>query len=155
VGGVMPVLPEPRVSVITLGVSNLAAMVDFYTGVLGFEDRGIRGEIAFFNAGGVVLGLWDEAKLAADAGLSGTSEAGASRRFALAFNARSQEEVDVIFGRLAEAGVPITCPPHKAAWGGYSGYFADPEENLWEVVFNPFWQMDTGGMVRIPDRKER
>lgn len=150
----MAILPEPRVSVITLGVRDLGAMTAFYTDLLGFEDRGIRGEIAFFNAGGVVLGLWDEARLAADAGLVQAGDPVAFRRFALAFNTRSPEEVDLIFGRLADAGVRITCAPHRAAWGGYSGYFADPEDNLWEVVFNPFWQMDAGGLVQIPARKE-
>ncbi|MFN7055547.1 VOC family protein [Hyphomonas sp.] len=150
----MGVLPEQRVSVITLGVRDLAGMIRFYTDVLGFEDRGVKGEVAFFNAGGMVVGLWDETKLADDAGLAEGSRTG-FKGFALAFNARSEAEVDGIFARLAEAGVSIPKPPHKAYWGGYSGYFADPEGNAWEVAFNPFWPIDEAGRVSIPRGKEQ
>jgi len=150
----MAVLPEQRLSIITLGVKDLGAMVRFYTEVLGFEDRGVKGEVAFFNAGGMALGLWDEAKLAADAGMDADRK-GEFRGFALAFNARSIEEVDGIFDRLGKAGVRIPKPPHKTYWGGYSGYFADPEGNAWEVAFNPFWPMDEAGRVTVPAPKER
>jgi uncharacterized protein len=150
----MPVLPEQRLSIITLGVSDLGAMVRFYTDVLGFEDRGVKGEVAFFNAGGMALGLWDEAKLAKDAGMDADRK-GEFRGFALAFNARSIEEVDGIFDRLGKAGVRIPKAPHKTYWGGYSGYFADPEGNAWEVAFNPFWPMDEAGRVTVPAPKER
>lgn len=150
----MGVLPEQRVSIITLGVKDLEGMVRFYTEVLGFEDRGVKGEVAFFNAGGMALGLWDEGKLAADAGLAG-DRSGSFRGFALAFNARSAEEVDRIFDRLGKSGVRIPKPPHKTYWGGYAGYFADPEGNAWEVAFNPFWPMDEAGRVTVPEPKER
>jgi len=150
----MAALPEQRLSIITLGVKDLAAMVSFYTDVLGFEDRGVKGEVAFFNAGGMALGLWDETKLAADAGMEADRKGG-FRGFALAFNARSIEEVDAIFSRLGEAGVRIPKAPHKTYWGGYSGYFADPEGNAWEVAFNPFWPMDEAGRVTVPAPKER
>jgi uncharacterized protein len=150
----MAVLPEPRLSVITLGVKDLGAMVRFYTDVLGFEDRGVKGEVAFFNAGGCVLGLWDETKLAKDAGLA-ADRAGRFKGFALAFNARSVADVDAVFGRLAEADVQIPSPPHKTYWGGYAGYFADPEGNAWEVSYNPFWPIDEAGRVTVPAAKER
>ncbi|MEX1251664.1 MAG: VOC family protein [Hyphomonas sp.] len=150
----MAALPQQRLSIITLGVKDLAVMVSFYTDVLGFEDRGVKGEVAFFNAGGMALGLWDETKLAADAGMEADRKGG-FRGFALAFNARSIEEVDAIFSRLGEAGVRIPKAPHKTYWGGYSGYFADPEGNAWEVAFNPFWPMDEAGRVTVPARKER
>jgi len=150
----MAVLPEQRLSIITLGVRDLAGMIRFYTDVLGFEDRGMKGEIAFFNAGGMVLGLWDEAKLAADAGVAADRQ-GAFKGFAFAFNARTVEEVDAIFGRLETAGVRIPKAPHKTEWGGYSGYFADPEGNAWEVAFNPFWPIDEAGRVTVPAPKER
>ncbi len=150
----MPVLPEQRLSIITLGVRDLAGMIHFYTEVLGFEDRGVKGEVAFFNAGGVALGLWDEAKLAADAGVTPDRQ-GQFRGFAIAFNARSAGEVDEIFARLGDAGVRIPKAPHKAYWGGYSGYFADPEGNLWEVAHNPFWPIDEAGHVTVPAAKER
>jgi uncharacterized protein len=148
------VLPQQRVSVITVGVSDLAGMIRFYTDVLGFEDRGVKGEVAFFNAGGMVIGLWDEAKLAADAGVE-ADRSGRFKGFALAFNARSAEEVDEIFGRLERAGARISKPPHKTYWGGYSGYFADPEGNAWEVAHNPFWPIDEAGRVSIPLAKEQ
>lgn len=151
----MTVLPEPRLSVITLGVRDFPQMVAFYTQVLGFEDRGIRGEIAFFNAGGLVLGLWDMARLASDAGIPAAPAAQGFRGLALAYNARSRGEVDEMFGRLEALGVRISRPPHEAAWGGYSGYFLDPEDNPWEIVFNPFWQIDEAGLVFIPGPKER
>lgn len=150
----MAVFCEQRFSIITLGVKDLPAMVRFYTDVLGFEDRGLKGEVAFFNAGGVVLGLWDEKKLADDAGVA-QDRAGQFKGFALAFNARSEAEVDSIFARLVEQGVQITKPPHKASWGGYTGYFADPEGNAWEVAFNPIWHMDAAGHVTVPAPKER
>jgi uncharacterized protein len=150
----MAVLPEKRLSIITLGVKDLAGMVRFYTEVLGFEDRGVKGEVAFFNAGGMALGLWDETKLAKDAGMEPDRQ-GEFRGFALAFNARSIEEVDGIFDRLGKAGVRIPKAPHKTYWGGYSGYFADPEGNAWEVAFNPFWPMDEAGRVTVPAPKER
>ncbi|KCZ94350.1 VOC family protein [Hyphomonas johnsonii] len=150
----MGVLPEQRVSVITIGVSDLDGMIRFYTDVLGFEDRGVKNEVAFFNAGGLVIGLWDEKKLAADAGVA-ADRAGAFKGFALAYNARSADEVDEIFGRLESAGVRIPKPPHKAYWGGYSGYFADPEGNAWEVAHNPFWPIDEAGRVSVPLAKEQ
>lgn len=150
----MGVLPEQRVSVITVGVRDLAGMIRFYTDVLGFEDRGVKGEVAFFNAGGLVIGLWDETKLAADAGVADDRK-GAFKGFALAFNARSAEEVDEIFGRLERAGARISQPPHKTYWGGYSGYFADPEGNAWEVAHNPFWPIDEAGRVAVPLAKEQ
>jgi uncharacterized glyoxalase superfamily protein PhnB len=150
----MAVLPEQRLSIITLGVKDLPAMIRFYTDVLGLEDRGMKGEIAFFNMGGVVLGLWDEKKLADDAGVANDRK-GEFKGFALAFNARSEAEVDTIFSRLAAAGVEVTKAPHKAPWGGYSGYFSDPEGNAWEVAFNPFWPIDEAGHVSVPAPKER
>lgn len=150
----MGALPEQRVSVITIGVRGLAGMMRFYTDVLGFEDRGMKGEVAFFNAGGMVIGLWDETKLAADAGCADDRK-GAFKGFALAYNARSAEEVDEIFGRLERAGAHISRAPHKTSWGGYSGYFADPEGNAWEVAHNPFWPIDDAGRVSIPPAKEQ
>ena len=150
----MAVFPEQRVSVITVGVSDLAGMIRFYTDVLGFEDRGVKGEVAFFNAGGIVIGLWDNSKLAADAGMVAANSDG-FKGFALAFNARSAEEVDEIFGRLERASTHVSKAPHKTYWGGYSGYFTDPEGNAWEVAYNPFWPIDDAGRVSVPPAKEQ
>ena len=144
----MAAFPESRLSIITLGVRDRDAMTSFYETVIGFENVGPPG-MTMFNMGGFVLGLWEADKLAEDAGQVARPAEG-FRNAALAYNARSIEEVDEIFARLSEAGVEITTPPHKAFWGGYSGYFADPEGNAWEVAFNPFWTFDEAGRVILP-----
>ncbi len=144
----MAVFPEQRLSIITLGVRDRAAMTAFYEDVIGFENVGPPG-MTMFNMGGFVLGLWEADKLAEDAGQKARPADG-FRNAALAYNARSVEEVDEIFARLEAARVSITTPPHKAFWGGYSGYFADPEGNAWEVAFNPFWTFDEAGRVVLP-----
>ena len=144
----MAAFPESRLSIITLGVRDRDAMTEFYETVIGFENVGPPG-MTMFNMGGFVLGLWEADKLAEDAGQVARPAEG-FRNAALAYNARSIEEVDEIFARLSEAGVEITTPPHKAFWGGYSGYFADPEGNAWEVAFNPFWTFDEAGRVILP-----
>lgn len=144
----MSVFPEHRLSIITLGVRDRAAMTAFYESVIGFKNVGPEG-MAMFDMGGFILGLWEADKLAEDAGQEARPAEG-FRNMALAYNARSIEEVDGIFARLKEAGVEVTTPPHKAFWGGYSGYFADPEGNAWEVAFNPFWNFDEAGRVVLP-----
>lgn len=147
----MAVFPEQRLSIITLGVRDRAAITAFYETVLGFENVGPE-QMTMFDMGGFVLGLWESDKLAEDAGQIARPAEG-FRNVALAYNARSIEEVDGIFARLTAAGVEITTPPHKAFWGGYSGYFADPEGNAWEVAFNPFWTFDEAGRVVLPSRE--
>ena len=144
----MAAFPEHRLSIITLGVRDRAAMTAFYEDVIGFENVGPPG-MTMFNMGGFILGLWEADKLAEDAGQVARPAEG-FRNAALAYNARSIEEVDEIFARLEKAGVSITTAPHKAFWGGYSGYFADPEGNAWEVAYNPFWTFDEAGRVVLP-----
>ena len=144
----MAAFPEHRMSIITLGVKDLEAMTAWYADVLGFRDFGPDG-IAMFDVGGFVLGLWDEEKLAEDAGRPAGSQTG-FKGFALAYNARSEAEVDEIFKSLADAGAEVTKAPHKAFWGGYSGYFADPEGNAWEVAYNPFWPFRDDGRLELP-----
>lgn len=145
-----PVFPEQRFNVLTLGVEDRATLTRFYTDVLGFRLMDAPG-ISFFNLGGIVLGLWERAKLAEDAGQAlGASET-AFKGFALSYNTRSAEEVDAIFARLAaHPQARITKPPHKAFWGGYMGYFADPEGHAWEVAFNPIWPIGEDGRLQIP-----
>lgn len=142
------VLPESRLSIITLGVRDRAAMTVFYEDVIGFRNIGPEG-MTMFDMGGFILGLWGDEDLARDAGLQGGRPDGFNG-VALAYNARSIDEVDAIFARLAAADVSITVAPHKAFWGGYSGYFTDPEGNAWEVAFNPFWAFDEKGRVVLP-----
>lgn len=142
-----PVFPEQRFSVLTIGVENRAALTRFYTDVLGFKLMDAPG-ISFFNLGGIVLGLWERDKLAADAGRPPAAAPEGFKGFALAYNARSAEEVDAIFARLAaHPEAAVTTPPHKAFWGGYMGYFADPEGNAWEVAYNPFWPIGEDGRL--------
>ncbi len=144
----MGAFPEQRLSIITLGVRDRAAMTAFYEDVLGFTNVGPKA-MAIFDMGGFVLGLWEADKLAQDAGQD-ASPAEGFRNCALAYNARSRGEVDEIFDRLAAASVEITKAPHTAFWGGYSGYFADPEGNAWEVAYNPHWTFDEAGRVVLP-----
>lgn len=144
----MTAFPEQRLSIITLGVKDRAAMTAFYEDVIGFENIGPEA-MTMFDMGGFILGFWEADKLAEDAGQIARPAEG-FRNAALAYNARSIDEVDDIFARLEKAGVTITKAPHKAFWGGYSGYFADPEGNAWEVAFNPFWTFDEAGRVVLP-----
>ena len=148
----MAVLPEHRLSIMTLGVQDRAALTAFYADIIGFKNVGPEG-MTLFDMGGFMLGLWEEDKLAKDAGLP-HNRSGDFKGVALAYNARSIEEVDAIFARLNDAGVTVTTAPHKAFWGGYSGYFADPEGNAWEIAFNPFWTLDEAGRVVLPSAED-
>ncbi len=148
----MGVLPQSRLSIITLGVSDRAAMTAFYRDVIGLRLYNEKG-MTMFDMGGLILGLWEYDRLADDAGQP-EGPASGFRGTALAYNARSEAEVDVIFARAEAAGVTITKAPHKAFWGGYSGYFADPEGNAWEVAYNPFWTLDAAGRVILPAGEE-
>jgi len=146
--GTAHAFPDSRLSIITLGVKDRAAMTDFYQTVIGFENVGPEG-MSMFDMGGFILGLWGDEDLARDAGLEGGRPSG-FKDMALAYNARSIDEVNEIFARLDAHKVRITKAPHKAFWGGYSGYFTDPEGNAWEVAYNPFWSLDENGRVVLP-----
>lgn len=146
----MTAFPEQRISIVTLGVADRAAATRFYEDVMGFTPF-MRDEITFFDMGGMVFGLWDRKKLHADIGCMGnTCPPGACPNFAMAYNARSETEVDTIFDRLRAEDVQIMKEPHKADWGGYSGYFVDRDGYAWEVAFNPFWPMDEAGRIKPP-----
>jgi catechol 2,3-dioxygenase-like lactoylglutathione lyase family enzyme len=129
---------EPRISLITLGVEDLERSVRFYRDGLGLPLKpGFEG-VAFFETKGTWLGLFPRAALAEDAGVA--AEGDGFRRFSLAHNVRSKEEVDRTLAAAAAAGARIVKPAQDTAWGGYSGYFADPDGFLWEVAWNPhFW----------------
>lgn len=149
-----PVFPEQRLSVLTIGVKDRNALTRFYVEVLGFHLMPTPG-VSFFNLSGVVLGLWEADKLARDSGQPLTPSQEGFKGFALAYNARSEAEVDAIFARLAaHPEAQITMTPHKAFWGGYMGYFADPEGNAWEVAYNPLWPMGADGRL-FPPSQER
>lgn len=135
-------------SLVTLGVADLERAVAFYRDVVGWEPSSLQEDVAFFDLGGMILGLWPHRQLAADEGLAG-QDVGSYHGFSLAYNARSHEEVDAIFARLAERGARIAKVPLETDWGGYSGYFADPDDHFWEVAWNPFWSVRADGRISL------
>lgn len=129
---------EPRISIITLGVSDLARSVHFYRDGLGLPLRKDSDVIAFFETRGTWLALFPRDALAADANIS--SEGTGFPGFTLAHNVRSRQEVDAILKEAETSGADIVKPAQATDWGGYSGYFTDPDGYLWEVAWNPhFW----------------
>jgi catechol 2,3-dioxygenase-like lactoylglutathione lyase family enzyme len=140
---------EPRVSLITLGVSDLARAVAFYEQVLGWSVAQHPPGVAFFDLGGVVLALFPHADLAQDMRLAQPVLSGGYEGFALAHNLRSEQEVDALFARLRQHGATIVKAPHKTDWGGYSGYFADPDGHKWEVAHNPHWTVRPDGRIAL------
>ena len=132
---------------VTLGVADLDRAARFYEEGLGWK-RGTDNEgVVFFQTPGAIVGLWPRTDLAADAGVSAKGSGFAG--IALAFNARSREEVDTVLAEAVAAGGSLMKPAEEAFWGGYSGYFADPDGHLWEVAFNPHWGFDEQGNVRL------
>jgi uncharacterized protein len=139
---------QPRVSFVTLGVADVAASRAFYER-LGYKASSASQEsVAFFDAGGVVLALFGRSALAEDANL-GNSAPGFSG-IALAHNVTCEAEVDAVLADAVAKGAKLTKPGQKASWGGYSGYFADPDGHIWEVAYNPFMPLDGNGRVTLP-----
>ena len=135
---------QPRISMITLGVRDLAASIAFYERGLGLPRMESPPEVAFFTLDGSWLGLYGRAALAADATVP--AEGSGFAGVALAHNVTSEAEVDALLAQAVAAGARLVKPGQKVFWGGYSGYFADPDGHLWEVAYNPhFW-------VGPPDR---
>ena len=139
-----------RVNLVTLGVTDLSGTTRFYE-ALGWRLSGssVSAEVSFFDLANCVLALWGYASLAEDARVT-AGEPPAFRGVALAINVGSEAEVDAVIGAAVDAGGTIAKAAHKADWGGYSGYFADPEGHLWEVAHNPYWPLDDDGMVQLP-----
>jgi catechol 2,3-dioxygenase-like lactoylglutathione lyase family enzyme len=137
---------EQRVSVITLGVRDLAASRRFYVEGLGWTPAmEAQGEVVFFNVGpGLVVGLYSG--LAADAGV----EARPAGLTSISQNVAEKDQVDVAMAQAKAAGAKITMPARDTEWGGRSGYFTDPDGHLWEIAWNPFWPVDEAGRVQIP-----
>jgi len=129
---------KPRISMITLAVKNLAAAVKFYKEGLGFPRMESPPEIAFFTLNGSWLSLYTREALAEDATVS--SQGSGFEGFTISHNVSSESEVDVVLRQAQEAGATLVKPAQKVFWGGYSGYFGDPDGHLWEVAHNPhFW----------------
>lgn len=129
---------KPRISMITLGVGDLAAAIDFYEKGLGFPRMESPPEVAFFTLNGTWLGLYGREALAEDARVP--AEGSGFEAFTLAHNVESEKEVDQVVALAVAAGAALVKKPQKAFWGGYSGYFKDLDGHLWEVAHNPlFW----------------
>jgi catechol 2,3-dioxygenase-like lactoylglutathione lyase family enzyme len=136
---------KPRISLVTLGVDDLDRAVGFYAKGLGLNTDGVvgrefeHGAVAFFDLeGGLRLALWPRSSLSRDCGLP-QSEPG-SADVCLAHNVSSREEVDAVMRQAAAAGARIVKPAGETFWGGYAGYFQDPDGHLWEVAWNPAWE---------------
>jgi len=140
---------EQRLSIITLGVTDLKRSREFYKR-LGWRQSMAKSEgIVFFQAGGMALALFPRDELAKDANVSAAGHGFAG--MSLAYNARSQGEVDNVLGEAAAAGAKLLKPAQKAFWGGYSGYFSDPDGFLWEVAWNPFFPIAEDGSLKLPE----
>ncbi len=140
---------EPRISLVTLGVADLERSVRFYRDGLGWPlSSASAGDVAFFRTGGAVLALYPRSLLAADAHLS--SGAPGFGGITLAHNVASREQVDAVLAEAAAAGAVILKPAQEAEWGGYTGYFADPDGHPWEVAWNPYFPLGPDGSVQLP-----
>ncbi len=137
---------EQRLSLVTLGVSDLARARRFYEALGWRSDSTAEQDVVFFQAGGMVVALWSRASLAED---SGVEDGGGWGGVTLAYNVRSPEEVDAAIGEARAAGARITREPAGTFWGGYSGVFVDPDGHPWEVAHNPFWRVADDGSVRL------
>ncbi len=138
---------KPRISVLTLGVDNLQRSLKFYQKGLGLPTEGIvgqefeHGEVAFFDLqSGLKLAIWRREDIAHDTKLQVTPTS--PTEFTIGHNVISKDEVDLILNQVEKAGAVITVPAHDTFWGGYSGYFQDPDGHLWEVVWNPQWEIE-------------
>ena len=138
-----------RVTLITLGVEDLAAARAFYAR-LGWQEHGeSRESVAFFQLHGAALALFGRAALAADQGRPGAALG--TGAMTLAQNFGSEAEVDAAYAHALAAGATALKAPEKVFWGGYSGYFADPDGHVWELAFNPYWPLSEDGSLRLPD----
>jgi catechol 2,3-dioxygenase-like lactoylglutathione lyase family enzyme len=126
---------EPRISFVTLGVRDLARAIRFYAGTLGLPQLPSPPTVAFFEMGPTWLALYPLHELAADAGVP--ADRSGFPGFALAHNTRSIEDADRLLAQVAAAGGTIVKSAGRTDWGGYAGYFADPDGFLWEVAWNP------------------
>jgi predicted lactoylglutathione lyase len=139
---------EQRVSLITLGVADLARARAFYE-ALGWITRAAPGDdVVFFQAGAIIVALWSRARLAED---SGVADAGGWGGVTLAHNVRSPAEVDAVIEEARLAGADIAREGTETFWGGYSGVFVDPDGHPWEVAHNPRWTITDDGSTVLPE----
>jgi catechol 2,3-dioxygenase-like lactoylglutathione lyase family enzyme len=140
---------EQRVSLITLGVADLQRSREFYER-LGWRRSMANAEgVVFFQTGGMALALYPRHELAKDANVSAHGDGFSG--ISLAYNARTRAEVDAVLHEAEAAGAKLVKPAQEAFWGGYSGYFSDPDGFLWEVAWNPSFPIAADGSIRIPE----
>ncbi|OEH94550.1 VOC family protein [Bacillus solimangrovi] len=140
-----------RVNLISLGVTDMSQSIKFYRDGLGFEtsEEGDNPDIIFFNNDGTKLALYPLDKLALDIDEKSPPVRGGFSGITLAYNAKSEAEVDAVIEKAKQAGGKIVKTPQKVFWGGYSGYFADPDGYYWEVAYGEFWEFDDNNMLII------
>ena len=137
---------EQRVSLITLGVADVARSRAFYE-TLGWTTGAEPGDdVVFFQAGGMIVALWDRTRLAED---SVVPDAGGWGGITLAYNVRSAAELDAVLAEAAAAGATVARTGAETFWGGYSGVFVDPDGHAWEIAHNPFWVLAEDGSVTL------
>ncbi len=135
---------EQRLTIVGLGVNDLKVSSRFYEEKFGWKKmKSSNDGITFFQLNGILLSLYPKEKLAEDATVN--PEGNGFKGFTLAFNTRTREDVDELIKTLEAKGVKIIKKPEEVFWGGYSSYIADPDENLWEIAFNPFLPLDANG----------
>ena len=140
---------DKRLSLITLGVADVSRARDFYEALGWRADGGVDDEtdhVVFFQAGGMIVALWDRGKLADD---SAVEDSGGWGGVTLAYNVRSPEEVDAVIDEARGAGATIGRPGAKTFWGGYSGVFIDPDGHPWEIGHNPHWTVHDDGSTTL------
>ncbi len=138
---------EQRVSLITLGIGDLVRAQRFYEGLGWQAGMAVDDEVVFCQLNGLILSLYPRAALAQDAGVGDTGSGFAG--ITLAHNVRAESEADAVLSEAERAGGRIVKPASRAAWGGYSGYFADRDDHVWEVAHNPGFPIDAEGNTRL------
>jgi predicted lactoylglutathione lyase len=140
-----------RSSLVTLGVHDVDRSTVFYL-ALGWElsSSSVPGDVSFFRLGGAALAVWGRGDLRADVGADEAEPAPPFREVTVAINVAADGEVDDALASAAAAGGTILVPAHRADWGGYTGYFADPDGHVWEVAHNPYWPLDDAGLPILP-----
>jgi catechol 2,3-dioxygenase-like lactoylglutathione lyase family enzyme len=143
----MTELPVNRISLLTLGVADLDRSRGFYA-ALGWEEAAALDGVVFYQMDGMVMGLFGVEPLAADQGRPGAALGMGAASYAQNFPDRAA--VDAAFVRALDAGATVLKAPEATRWGGYSGYFADPDGHVWELAHTPFWPLDASGRTWIP-----
>lgn len=143
--------PNAYLSLVTLGVSNVQRSIAFYE-TLGFQRKGMTFDgIGFFQAGACAIAVWPSNELAKDANVAFEGMSETFHGFTLAWNCYSKSDVDAVIKKAHGAGAVVRKPAQDVFWGGYSGYFSDLDGHLWEVAYNPHFQLSEDGRLTLPD----